>query len=265
MAYKILVLDLDGTLTNGKKQITEHTREVLIQAQERGLKVVLASGRPTYGIVPIAEKLELNRFGGYILAYNGGNIINYATREVMYAKVLDPEVLPYLYSKAKENDFAIVTYEDQYVVTETPDDPYVQKEAILKVPDFLDAVTFPVEKCLIVGEETRLARLEKEMYEVLKGRMEVYRSEPYFLELVPKGIDKAQSLAVLLEEIGITREEMIACGDGFNDLSMIKFAGLGVAMDNAQPAVKEAADFITRSNDADGVAHVVERFYLNAE
>jgi Cof subfamily protein (haloacid dehalogenase superfamily) len=103
------------------------------------------------------------------------------------------------------------------------------------------------------------------MYEVLKGRMEVYRSEPYFLELVPKGIDKAQSLAVLLEEIGMTREEMIACGDGFNDLSMIKYAGLGVAMDNAQPTVKEAADFITHSNDADGVAHVVERFYLNAQ
>jgi hypothetical protein len=271
MAYKILVLDLDGTLTNGKKQITEHTREVLIRAQERGLKVVLASGRPTYGIVPIAEKLELNRFGGYILAYNGGNIINYATKEVMYAKVLDPEVLPYLYKMAKENDFAIVTYEDQYVVTETPDDMYVQKEAILnvmqtkKVPNFLEAVTFPVEKCLIVGEETRLARLEKEMYEALKGRMEVYRSEPYFLELVPKGIDKAQSLAVLLEEIGMTREEMIACGDGFNDLSMIKYAGLGVAMDNAQEAVKAAADFITHSNDADGVAHVVERFYLNAE
>lgn len=100
------------------------------------------------------------------------------------------------------------------------------------------------------------------MYEVLKDRMGVFRSEPYFLELVPKGIDKAQSLSVLLSEIGMTREEMIAVGDGFNDLSMIKYAGLGVAMANAQPVVRENADFITLSNEEDGVAHVVRKFML---
>lgn len=92
--------------------------------------------------------------------------------------------------------------------------------------------------------------------------MGVFRSEPYFLELVPKGIDKAQSLAVLLKEINMTKEEMIAVGDGFNDLSMIKFAGLGVAMANAQDVVKENADYITLSNEEDGVAHVVHEFIL---
>ena len=90
--------------------------------------------------------------------------------------------------------------------------------------------------------------------------MGVYRSEPYFLELVPDGIDKAKSLAVLLEKLSISREEVIACGDGFNDASMIRFAGLGVAMANAQPLVREQADYITLSNDCDGVAHVVEKF-----
>ena len=109
----------------------------------------------------------------------------------------------------------------------------------------------------------RLAELEKEMYEELKDKMGVYRSEPYFLELVPKGIDKAQSLSVLLEELGMSRDEMIAIGDGYNDLSMIKFAGLGVAMANAQDIVKENADYITLSNDEDGVAAVVEKFILN--
>lgn len=100
------------------------------------------------------------------------------------------------------------------------------------------------------------------MYNHLKDRMGVFRSEPYFLELVPKGIDKAQSLAVLLKEIGMTKDEMIAVGDGFNDLSMIKYAGLGVAMANAQPVVRENADYITLSNDEDGVAAVVEKFIL---
>ncbi|MEE1145901.1 MAG: HAD-IIB family hydrolase, partial [Bacteroidaceae bacterium] len=84
-----------------------------------------------------------------------------------------------------------------------------------------------------------------------------------FLELLPLGIDKAKSLAVLLERIGLTREEMMACGDGFNDLSMIQFAGMGVAMANAQDVVKEAADHITASNEECGVAKVVEEFFLN--
>lgn len=95
MKYKLLVLDLDGTLTNNRKEITDRTRLSLIEAQKKGVKLVLASGRPTYGIVPLAEKLEMQRYEGYILAYNGGEIIDWKTRELMYKNVLDPEVLPY--------------------------------------------------------------------------------------------------------------------------------------------------------------------------
>lgn len=269
MKYKLLVLDLDGTLTNTRKEVTEHTRTTLIKAQEQGLKIVLASGRPTYGIAPLANLLQLDKYEGYVLSYNGGEIIDWKTGELLYKNLLDPEVLPYLYQCANDNHFAIVTYDGEYVLTEYPDDEYVLKEALLnvmkikKVNNFLKAVQHPIAKCLIVGEPTRLAVLEKEMYNHLHDRMGVFRSEPYFLELVPKGIDKAQSLAVLLKEIGMTKDEMIAVGDGFNDLSMIKYAGLGVAMSNAQEVVRENADFITLSNEEDGVAHVVEKFILS--
>lgn len=99
----------------------------------------------------------------------------------------------------------------------------------------------------------------------LQGRISVYRSEPYFLELVPPGIDKARSLAVLLERLGLTREEMVAMGDGYNDLSMIRFAGMGVAMANAQEPVRKAADYITLSNDEDGVAVAVEKLFFSNE
>jgi Cof subfamily protein (haloacid dehalogenase superfamily) len=265
-----LVLDLDGTLTNRKKKVTLHTLRTLLAAQEQGLKIVLASGRPTYGIAPLANLLQLDKYEGYILSYNGGEIIDWKTGQMMYSNVLDPEVLPYLYACARRNDFAIVTYDDRYVLTEHPDDEYVQKEAILnimeakRVDNFLEAIHFPVPKCLIVGEADRLGLLEKEMYAELKDRMGVFRSEPYFLELVPKGIDKAQSLAVLLQEIGLTREEMICVGDGFNDLSMIQYAGLGVAMANAQEVVRQHADYITLSNEEDGVAHVVEKFIIHS-
>ena len=268
MKYKLLVLDLDGTLTNKQKKITPHTKETLLKIQEQGVKIVLASGRPTYGIAPLAEQLELQNMKLHSGLQRRRNH-RLETKELMYKNLLDHDVLPYLYECAKKNDFAIVTYDGEYVLTEKPDDEYVLKEALLnvmkikKVDNFLDAVKHPIAKCLIVGEPTRLAELEKEMYEHLKDRMGVFRSEPYFLELVPKGIDKAQSLAVLLKEIGLTREEMIAIGDGFNDLSMIQYAGLGIAMANAQEVVKENADFITLSNEEDGVAYAAEKFILS--
>lgn len=268
MGYKLLVLDLDGTLTNSRKEITPQTLDTLIQAQKLGVKVVLASGRPTYGVAPIANKLQLADFEGYILSYNGGEIVDWKTKQVLYENILEPEILPYLYECAQKYNFAIVTYHNEFVITEHPEDEYVQKEAILnvmqlqKVSNFLNAIQFPVAKCMIVGEPSKLVLLEKEMYEHLKERMGVYRSEPYFLELVPKGIDKAQSLSILLKKLDISREEVIACGDGFNDLSMIKFAGLGVAMENAQDIVREHADYITFSNDNDGVAHVIKEFIL---
>lgn len=267
--YKLLVLDLDGTLTNQKKEITPYTRDTLKKAQEAGVRIVLASGRPTYGVAPLADLLELDKYGGYILSYNGGEIIDWKTGEMMYKNLLDPAVLPHLYSCAKEHGFSILSYDGKYVLTEYPEDKYVQHEArlnkmeIKKVDNFLKAISHPIAKCLIVGDPQPLAALEIKMAEQLKDKMGVFRSEPFFLELVPKGIDKALSLGVLLQEIGLVREEMIAIGDGYNDLSMIQFAGMGIAMSNAQQVVKDNADFITLSNEEDGVAYAVNKFILS--
>ena len=93
----------------------------------------------------------------------------------------------------------------------------------------------------------------------------VYRSEPFFIEIMPKNVDKASSLDKMLETVGMTRENAICCGDGFNDVSMIKYAGIGVAMGNAQPVVKEAADYITATNDEDGLVQVIDRFILGGQ
>lgn len=266
MKYKLLVLDLDGTLTNSKKEMSARTKETLIKAQERGITIVLASGRPTYGIVPLAEELELAKYGGYILSFNGGTIINWKTKEVIHESVISSEKLPLLHDIAVQNDVEIISYQNENIISEAPENEYVKYEAFLnkmsikEVKSFSEAIQFPVPKCLIVGNPEKLIQLEKEMNGIFGYEMSIYRSEPFFLELMPSNIDKAQSLQKLLLYTGNTREEMIACGDGFNDLSMIKFAGMGVAMANAQPAVKEASDFITLSNEEDGVAHVVELF-----
>ena len=267
--YKLLALDLDGTLTNSNKEISSHNREKLIEAQQQGIQIILASGRPTYGIVPLAHELCMDQYEGYILSYNGGEIIDWTTKEMLYEKKLDSSLLPYLYAQSKEAGVAILTYDGPEILTEDPTNLYVAKEAFLNkmqirsVPSFLEAIRHPVAKCLIVGEPEKLELLELTIKTALGDQMGVFRSEPFFLELVPLGIDKTESLKVLLQKLNIPREELIACGDGFNDLSMIQYAGLGVAMRNAQPLVKEAADYIAPSNDDDGVAHVVERFLLS--
>lgn len=112
----------------------------------------------------------------------------------------------------------------------------------------------------MTGEPEKIAKAQDVMRQTFGEQLNIFRSEPFFLEIVPPSIDKAYSLGKLLEYLGEKKEQMICCGDGFNDKSMIAFAGLGVAMANAQPEVKEVADYITTSNDEDGVALVIDRF-----
>ncbi len=270
MTYKVLVLDIDGTLTNSQKIITQKTKQVLREAQKQGVKLVLASGRPTPGIVPLAEELGFGEFGGFILPFNGAKIIDYQSKKTIFETVLPMEEIPLLYRSSKEHDVAIVTYDDFSIITERSDDKYVAVEArinnmpVKKVSSFVDTVNFQVTKCLMVGDGDYLENVELDVKEHFGDRLNVYRSEPFFLEIMPQNIDKAYSLSKLLEYLGCTKEEMVACGDGFNDLSMIRYAGLGVAMSNAQVVVKESADFITLSNDEDGVAYVTEKFILNS-
>ena len=126
-----------------------------------------------------------------------------------------------------------------------------------------DYVRFEVPKFLMLDDGDYLVTVEPLVKAALGKNFSVYRSEPYFLEVMPKGIDKALSLARLLEVLGMTKDQMIACGDGYNDLTMVQFAGLGVAMENAVLPLRKAADYITLSNNEDGVAHVVEKFMLS--
>lgn len=267
--FKMIVLDLDGTLTNEEKKMTPKTRCALMKAQESGVRIVLASGRPPYGIQNIAEELELKHHGGFIQAFNGGRIMNCENGEVIFEQMLEEELVPILYHAAVDAGMEILTYQGNKIAATKKNDKYVIHEAFInKMPvveyeDFLGRLVHPINKCLIVGDPVPLRQLELRLAEQLKGRMNVYRSAGFFLECVPLGIDKARSLERLISKLKISREEVIACGDGYNDESMIRFAGLGVAMANATKEVQDSADYITYSNEEDGVAHVVDKFILS--
>lgn len=160
----------------------------------------------------------------------------------------------------------IISYTDREILSGICSNQYTEKEKfinkmdIIPVANFPDALTFPVNKLLLPGPPEILEEIMPKLKEQYHSLLNIYRSEPYFLEIMPQNIDKAHSLQKLLNSIGLTAEEMICCGDGYNDLSMIEYAGLGVAMENAQPIIKEAANFITRSNDEDGILYVIDRF-----
>ena len=150
MKYKMIVLDLDGTLTNEKKEITPKTKNALMQAQAMGVKVVLASGRPTYGITALADELELSKYGGYILAFNGGKITDCRTGEVLFEQILDEQLVPVLYHAAKDAGMEILTYQGEGIAATKKENKYVLHEAFInKMPvveytDFLGQLVYPI-------------------------------------------------------------------------------------------------------------------------
>lgn len=268
MKYKVLVLDIDGTLTNSKKEITKNTKLAIRRIMEQGVTVVLASGRPISGIEPLAKELELEKYGGYILAFNGARIIECSSNTIIHDQTLPNDMISTLYDLSILYNVSILSYDKDSIVTEDLNDEYVNIEArinkmpIKEVENFKEYVQYPVNKCLMVGDGDYLAQVEEKVREEVKGEISVYRSEPYFLECVPLNIDKAASLEKLLKHIHCSKDEMIACGDGYNDISMIKYAGLGVAMENAREEVKVVSDIVTLSNDEDGVAYIIDKFFL---
>lgn len=271
MKYKLLVLDVDGTLLNENNEISPRTQAALLKVQQMGVHIVLASGRPTGGVIPIANALELNHYGGFVLSYNGGQIFNMQTGELLFEKRIDPKMLGYLDKKAKKNDFAIFTYLKDQIITDRPDNKYIRKEAALNnmrivgVDNFPAAIDFAPCKCVLASDnEAELVGLENHWKKRLAGVLEVFRTEDYFLEVVPRFIDKGNTLAVLMEKLNITTEEVIAIGDGVADVSMLQLAGTSIAMGNARDSVKACADITTLSNSMDGVAVAVEKAILAA-
>ena len=269
MKYKLLVLDVDGTLLNDEREISKRTLAALLKVQQMGVRIVLASGRPTYGLMPLAKTLELGNYGGFVLSYNGCQIIKAQNGEILFERRINPEMLPYLEKKARKNGFAIFTYHDDTLITDSPDNEYIKNEALLnnlkiiREDEFSTAIDFAPCKCMLVSDkEKALIGLEQHWEKRLAGTLDAFRSEPYFLEVVPCGVNKANTLGALLEHLGVTREEVIAVGDGVCDVTMLQLAGMGVAMGHSQDSVKVWADYVTASNEEDGVALAVEKLIL---
>lgn len=271
---KMIGFDLDGTLLNSNKELTPYTREVLTQAIHQGVIILPATGRPVTGV-----PRELLTFPGirYVVASNGGRIVDLKEDALLYNCPVDYELSAEI----------LKIFDDYDVVHEIYFDGqgYIQEDELLRldryVPsppmaNYIRSTRLPVPSLWGKMEEMRGHGLDKvhaifadakEQAEAegrirALGNLAISSAMGHNVEVNAPGVDKGNGLLRLGELLGIRREEIMACGDGNNDLPMIRAVGLGVAMANAIDEVKEAADYITCTNDENGVAKAIERFVL---
>ena len=268
MDYKLIAIDLDGTLLNAKKEISPRNRYALLEAQAQGKKVVIASGRHPLGVIPVAQDLMLPRYGGYIMSFNGGKIIDCVTNRTVVSKYFPIEYLPDIVSVLQESNITLITFDDKkiYANNKVNDYTYIERDVLktemVVIPDVVSSIKFDINKILLAGEPDELDRYQQILMKRYDGLLDIYKSAPYFLELMPFGVSKGSMLPLLLEKLGVKREELIAFGDHYNDMTMIGYAGLGVVMGNGEEEVKKIAGYVCESNDDDGVAKTIEKFIL---
>ena len=267
MKYKMLVLDMDDTLLNDDHTISNENKEMLFKAKEKGVHIILASGRPTPAMTRYAQELELDN--SFIISYNGAVITDLKTNEIIFEQMLTKEQIHELYEYSVKSKTAIITYIDGSVVSETESE-YIDIELSItglphnKVASFKEAVQTPAVKCILLEEPSYLKTVEKDLKEAMP-HLSVSMSKPFFLEVAQHGIDKAASIKILSEKLGVLQSEIIAVGNAGNDLTMIEYAGLGVWVDNVTPELRDRGDIIVASNNDHGVAEVIQRFILNQE
>ena len=272
---KVILLDIDGTLTNDEKVITPRTRQALLAAQENGVRLALASGRPGQGLYKWAKELAMDSHHGIFVCYNGACVTDCQSGEILFNQCLSVSdakaVLRHLQGFAvtpiiargeymhttdvfgctidyKGGPFNVVEYESRgnnYILCEHK--------------DLSEWVEFPIEKILTAASPEYLQAHYKEMRAPFTDRLSCMFTGDFYFEYTAQGVDKAKAIDAAFAKLGITKDEMIAFGDAENDLGMLKYVGCGVAMGNASDAVKAAADEVTSDNNHDGIVESLEK------
>ncbi|ADD01616.1 Cof-like hydrolase [Thermoanaerobacter italicus Ab9] len=267
MRYKMIVLDVDGTLINDEKIITPKTKDALIAVQRQGVIVVLASGRPAPGLKRESDALELEKYHGLLLSYNGGKVIDVTTKKVIYQKSIPRETATRLLKHLETFPVTPIVDDGTYIYTTDEDGYQIRYESqnnnlkIKIVNNLADDINFCPIKILIAAPNEVLLSASKKIMAPFENELSFTLSAPFYLEATMKGVSKASSLRIICNILNIKPEEVMAFGDAQNDILMIEFAGLGVAMGNACEELKAIADEVTLSNNEDGIAHTLKKYY----
>lgn len=268
---KAIVLDIDGTLVNSNKEISDRTCIALLKAQEEGIKVILASARPLQGMLRYSKTLKLDKYGGALLSYNGSKIVTYGADFNIPEKNMSLELSQRILRHLENFDVVPIIDIGEYMYVNNVYEPIIEDFNVIEyearnngyllrestsLPDLL---TEGLAKILVAGDPGYLSAHAEELVKPFAKEAIAAFSAPFYLEYTALGVDKAESLKSLLHHYDIDLKDTYAFGDGENDVSMIEIVGHGVAMGNGVDSLKKIADEITATNDQDGIALVVER------
>ncbi|MBM4761105.1 sugar-phosphatase [Bacillus sp. B15-48] len=267
--YKLIAIDLDGTLLNDEHEITPEVQSAVLEARAKGIKIVLCSGRPIGGILRFVEELGLNQEDDYVVSFNGAYILNTYTNEPVQKLSLGYEDLKRLYQLSIDLDASMQYFDLEKIYTLNKDihrhtvfDSYLTQvslhyRTLEEIPKDVR-----LQKVMFVDEPDRIIEIIHNIPTYLKELYMMQRSAPFFYEFVHPNATKGKAIQFLAKRLGIQRSEVMCIGDQGNDVTMIQFAGCGVAMENAIPELKKIANFQTLSNNSNGVAHAIREFVL---
>ena len=245
MSVRVIIMDVDGTLMNSQKELSPKTKETLIRAEKAGAILILASGKPTSGLLDLAKELEMEALS----VEEGKAVLEHMKSFDKVRPMIDKGEYMYV-NNVYDNmiqwngaPFDVIQYESRG-----------GKFKLCEVDDLAEFVDFELNKILTTSDPEYLQEHYQEMMEPFKDKLSCMFTGPFYFEFTAQGIDKAKALDTVLIPMGYKKEEMIAFGDGHNDASMGKYAGIGVAMENAVQDLKDVADEVTLSNDEDGIA-----------
>ena len=265
MGYKLIAMDLDGTLNNDQKVITEKTKAALMAAQRKGIRLALASARPSPGLFKERDILRLQDHKGILMSYNGGRIVDAETGKVLFETSMDLEETKQVLRKLEDLPVTPILDDGvQFYVTDKNGykvDYECKNNNMLcsEVGNLADFLTFAPIKILMSVQPEELPEVQKQIADFLPESLTVVQTAAFYLEVIPRIINKGQGIRDICKVLGIEPAEVVSFGDAANDIPMLEAAGMGVAMGNAQEAVKQAADMVTLSNNEDGIAAALEK------
>lgn len=262
MRYKLIAADMDGTLLTDDKRISRRTGEAIKAAAEKGVIFTVSTGRP---IQAVRCYEELRKLGCPVITYNGAVIAEPGTEKIIYEQPLEKGDALRIIKSGRERGITMCVWSGGQLYVNRFNERTDYYKRMTKVEPVLleDADTLAdkgITKILWYDDAEKIAVFEEEMKRAAFNSVTVCTSQPMYLEFFNRKVSKAAALQRICDIYGIKREEVIAVGDANNDLEMIEYAGLGVAMANAAENVREKADFVTLSNEEDGVAYVIEKF-----
>ncbi len=263
--YKLIAFDVDDTLLTTEKVISPKTKQALLNAQKNGIKLCVASGRLPYGVKPYAEELDVLNNGGYYLGFNGGAVLN-SYNELIGTTYLDSKYIDPVYEVLRPTNVTTmvhkgdIIYADRKVNDYTHIEPDVIGLPLNLVDDIAEFVDWKLHKILLCGEPGELKEVESKLKAKFENEVDIYLSAPWFLEVMPNGVNKGLGVKKVCADMGIGIDEVIAFGDNYNDIPMLEMAGLGIAMGNADGEVKNSADYVTDTCDLDGIAKALGKF-----